>query len=130
MREIKFRAWDRVVGMCRIVGVDFETDTVTIMDRDTKHFFTLNIENANLMQYTGLKDKNGKDIYEGDILQWDYDTRWKQHLSGVMEVDIPGIYYALENESCHPFETEEECLIIGDIYENPELLKEGGDVEK
>lgn len=78
-----------------------------------------------LMQYTGLKDKNGKEIYEGDILNngngpvyvfWNenYQAFWVGYDSEESEKQ----YYASTSDFC-----TEADEIIGNIYENPELLK-------
>ncbi len=89
---------------------------------------------AELMQYTGLKDKNGKGIYEGDILKY---VGHKCPCCG-KEVDImPNLYYEIrwDNEWA-AFEAEEKAIgsictdewttsmeVIGNIWENPELLE-------
>ncbi len=71
-----------------------------------------------IKQYTGLKDKNDKEIYEGDILKgWllDYDTS-----SSVVEWSDSGWSPNIEGE-CEVY--WDDCEIIGNIYENPELVK-------
>lgn len=81
---------------------------------------------TDIMQYTGLKDKNGKEVYEGDIIQW-------PHLKSSSPVEV---YY---NDSEFVFvgrpvdrneETESwldsKCEVIGNIYENPELIRAVG----
>ncbi len=69
MREIKFRAWDE--NLKRM----FQVHTLGTKFSDTDNLrFGTSTRDFNLMQYTGLKDKNGKEIYEGDILKHDIIT--------------------------------------------------------
>ena len=80
----------------------------------------LYVWDAELMQYTGLKDKNGKEIYEGDILEWFNDLTGSTH-RGVVRFTQGGFYcgdYYLYAIKCYL------PVIIGNIYENPELLEE------
>ncbi|HFJ9344255.1 TPA: YopX family protein [Bacillus mobilis] len=126
MREIKFRAW--VLKDEALDGLMEKT-----MEYDVESFHDPLYEykrgNIILMQYTGLKDKNGKEIYEGDIVEHkDYSAgaiifggnqptcksviRWKDYYNG----------YHLAGLG-NPFKGE-ELEKIGNIYENPELLEE------
>ena len=130
MKEIKFRAWDKekkvmipaihifinwmwVVWENMRDGLEWNDDL-----RSTKRY--------ELMQYTWLKDKNGKEIYEGDIveysIEWGY---WQQDYTINRIVEYKEWHY---NPFVHWHEEftqktyPECCEIIGSIYENPELV--------
>lgn len=113
MREIKFRAWDykyKETSESFNVLQPFEMINKRVANGDS----------FELMQYTGLKDKNGKEIYEGDIVSFK-DTKYEVifHKSwGSFCVS------ALNFIQCSPFYSEStKYEVIGNIYENEELLK-------
>lgn len=132
MREIKFRAWDRNDGMCNPFTLGNLQDHEEFTFGEEGDYlgyneYGLEKEHRVVMQYTGLKDKNGKEIYEGDIVA--SSPRFSEipyhglHDSAVvvgmndidgsddMGVDCIGYpYYWREME------------VIGNIYENPELI--------
>ena len=129
-REIKFRAWNKhnkkmyykvMVGMWGSKEVmDDENYTACALyeysNDDPKIGEWLHFEpydDVELMQYTGYKDKNGKEIYEGDIIQtdeyWVGNRCWKKSEIKIVK-DIRRYY-----ESTH-------CTVIGNIYENPGFL--------
>lgn len=116
MREIKFRAWDKL-RKC------FE-ERPFVISKEGKTFYEYigggQIEDYHLvlMQFTGLKDKNGKEIYSGDILKARY-FNGDLKVSAV-EYNEKECAFTLSNGAFFGrFENE----VIGNIYENPDLLK-------
>lgn len=101
MREIKFRAWDKQIQK--------------MLDIDLPQAFHRDWERFAPMQYTGLKDKNGKEIYEGDIVEWDLDK------SGAKDRTVMKIEYDGGGFHSTPY-INATSEIIGNIFENPELL--------
>ena len=119
MREIKFRAWDKK-EMHYGVGID-STDTYPrcITGASIDSLRMLPLENIELMQYIGLKDKHGKEIYEGDIFRIPPDKHHKEPEDNIVEY-FEGIYM-LADHGLHLNDWNEKGEIIGNIYENPEL---------
>ena len=129
MREIKFRAWDgRKMYYLDLYQTPSYDEPVDIVFRDREYEEQGWIDShltevtSFLMQYTGLEDKNGKKIYEGDILDF-------VHVYGVRPAPIfwrnGGFWVAVNDpgyEDRWIVPDPEECEVIGNIYENPELL--------
>lgn len=105
MREIKFRAWDK---KRKEFLKSFDIGCRGMIICDERH----ETQNIVLMQYTGLHDKNGKEIYESDIVKINYRNdpvvmSWREREA---QWSLAGFF-------------PEHLEVIGNIYENPELLK-------
>lgn len=112
MREIKFRAWNNKFKEFKFMSLIKYLGGRGIMDD------WADSENSVWEQYTGLKDKNSVEIYEGDILQ-DVDD---STIVGVVEYDEAfGEYDCGDNNL---YECTRDCVVIGNIHENADLLEE------
>ena len=128
MREIKFRVWDKTFKMMlspELVDIDFNEGKIEVTT-DTLRYeevYTDEIKDFVLMQYTNLKDKNGKEIYEGDILKVKFDT---ETINLYVRYDM-GEYllvkYGEWEDSLYACMWFHEVEVVGNIYENKDLIK-------
>lgn len=149
MRELKFRAWDGNKMLYSEYGQFYLVPLGVQVSSSTGHEFY--DKDYPVMQYTGLKDKNGSEIYEGDIISYPYvtpfgqltdeeDTDLRTHVVfGYGEFSLKYPHHTESLKSCckrHQgeyipnygnktiYENETLLTVIGNIHENPELLNQ------
>ena len=127
-RKIKFRVWDAQLKTW-VNNIGMKQNNV-LTNGDEKRF--------HVMQYIGLKDKNGNEIYEGDILCNDEYQTWEwrgvvkfshgvfgaEWLSNMKSQSMVGSWGQKHNLRKLDDDIVERQIVIGNIYENPELLSE------
>lgn len=143
MRENKFRFWDsknKVMYPAEtpefVVTSDGEVGRLIFDETDTKDYIefegTYYSKHIIPLQYTGLCDKNGTEIYEGDILLQRWDSFDRLRIVGFKNGSFVATNHPMERQRFNTFslyETEEHSStlehweVIGNIYENPELLE-------
>lgn len=131
-REIKFRIWRAPDEYTKVSWME---SWDSLLNYSMSDIFQLDNPDDVLEQFTGLKDRNGKDIYEGDILAWHSNIYRKQDWIGLVKYRGAGF---VVQESSRSFSTpdwlETACNkdaniieVVGNIHENPELLEESNE---
>ena len=131
----KFRCWDERLGLTEVVSIDFFIKEIKINHREygDSNFFPL--DEVALMQSTGLKDKNGVEIFEGDIVKVTDEDEAYSYISVVKNYAEEG-YPAFDIEYPSDWDYESNVLstimggdyetieVIGNVWENPNLLEQ------
>ncbi len=124
MREIKFRAWVKDgKEIVDVEEIDFMNKVINYIYNDYKNneqeIIGAYFEDIELLEYSGLKDMKGKEIYEGDIL---FESSIEEYFKVIFE---NGSFRAEVDEYSLDLEDYARiCEVVGNIYENPELLGE------
>lgn len=125
----KFRALDRLTGKMFPVGIiDYSIQSVYI-EEPNGMYCERDFDEVELMQFTGLKDKNGKEVFEGDVIRdsdgfegiVQYDKSYGMYGIAYLPTKSNGIDMTFEELKDKYWNTFE---VVGNIYENPELLEE------
>lgn len=132
-RELKFRAWS--IEYEKFLDCDTSQLHYYLKGYANPVHFNLDYKTITVQQYTGILDKDGKEIYEGDILEWgmsfsedpfpklrfvefnDRQLIWKVVEVGDYPVSVDYLYEAISPST-------RWCRVVGNIFENPELLKQ------
>ena len=150
MRELKFRVWGLYGDGYSYISEENQAEAESFWDKhciailDEKHIVKCGTDEdgegagyeycdveevETVEQYTGLKDKNGKEIYEGDILRFKSGSKSVVKFCEMKDSDCTYFYlgWASVQDGCEPMSLCEEagfCEVVGNTHENPELLEE------
>ena len=146
-RQIKFRAWVKRVGgrefgrMAKVIGMYGNYNSALVRGIDCAIDGLVSVDDIELMQFTGLYDDNGDEIYEGDIVEIRNANETKTSYKSIVKIAHSSVIVSahpihikidvgcdrLLSEFCNYGDGDiynVDCKIIGNIYENKELLEE------
>lgn len=119
MREIKFRGKDIDNRLGWHYGYFFKDGNRVYISENGR---SQEVDPKTVGEFTGLYDQDKKEIYEGDIVETEYGVSVIKYQIGAF---LP--FQIIEGEDIFDCWHWSYCLVVGNIYENPELLKKGGE---
>lgn len=131
MREIKFRAWEKILKVMLPVNEIYFYEGKVWMVKLPTQINRTDTSYIELMQFTGLLDKTGKEIYEGDILRLNYNYRERDDddiavMPITVQIDFQGGSFWFTGDGytdCNwHFYNASDREVIGNIYQNKDLL--------
>lgn len=125
-RQIKFRAWDNKLNMMHENAESFGFVQPILPDNEQLAFedFILERDRFTLLQWTGLLDKNGKEIYELDVVEYSFDnTDRKRGVIRYQESSMRFVVYYGKMYEYHIINSFNEIVVIGNVHANSNLLE-------
>ena len=122
----KFRAWMKSLKwMCDVTNISFDSKFVDICQQgDTERCTEMSVEfdEIKLMQSTGLKDKNGREIFEGDVVKMSKDIYSEPTYYEVVRHRGGAYRLVSKQHGCELWLRHTDCEVVGNVFENKELL--------
>lgn len=129
MKEFKMKAWlKKEKKMVAIIGIDFNYEYIRYTEDGNlfnENYKTAEFKDIELLQFTGLKDNGGQELYEADVIKFNDGI---DDIYGLISYDDEDGTYRVsyENITEHLSEREGDFEIVGNIFENPQLHEQLG----
>lgn len=129
MKELKIKAWlKKEKKMVSIIGIDFNYEYIRYTEDNNlfnENYKTAEFKNIELLQFTGLKDNGGQELYEADVIKFNDGI---DDIYGLISYDDEDGTYRVsyENITEHLSDREGDFEIVGNIFENPQLHEQLG----
>lgn len=129
MKEFKMKAWlKKEKKMVAIIGIDFNYEYIRYTEDDNlfnSDYKTAEFKDIELLQFSGVKDKGGQELYEADVIKFNDGI---DDIYGLISYDDEDGAYCVsyENITEHLLEREGDFEIVGNIFENPDLHEQLG----